>query len=382
MATAVPKSKQSRQKPLPPARPFKTSPTTPFKHDEQVAVVLGAGATKACDGPLTVEILSKAFEATKGEQLDLLDKFLQQIFSVPAGLKSRKPNDYPPLPTVLSLLDTAISREHDFGPDWPTSTLRGVRRQTEYAVFKAIAHSMRKSSSWANRCHEDLIGTIHARTGRWPSVVSLNYDLRADYAMIETDGGGLPDYGCDIRNPEYQKAAKTGRLFKIHGSMHWLYCPTCHRLEMGLDRQGRLRKAGLSLAWSLAHDFVDGLSEKGIYCPDCKTRFRTVMITPTSLKDYRNPHIASLWYQAERALRQCHRVVFVGYSLPWDDVDVIYLLKRGLSHLSRERVTVVEWAPQPVPIDSHEAGQRYQAVFGRGLDWQPSGFVEWVKTLR
>jgi hypothetical protein len=355
--------------------------TKRFKNDERVGVVLGAGATKACDGPLTVEILPRAFEATKGEQLGLLDRFLRQLFSVPPRMKQRKSGDYPPLPTLLSLLDTAINREHDFGPDWSTGTLRQVRRQAEYAVFKAIAHSMRKASSWNNRCHEDLIGTIHRRTGRWPTVVSLNYDLRIDYAMIETDGGGLPDYGCDIRNTEYQAAPKAGRLFKIHGSMHWLYCPTCQRLEMGVDKQGRLRKTGLSLAWSLAHDFVEGLSEKGIYCPDCHTRFRTVMITPTSLKDYRNPHIASLWYQAERALRECHRVVFVGYSLPWDDVDVIYLLKRGLSHLRGDRVTVVEWASTPVAIDKHEVGQRYQAVFGRGLDWQPRGFVDWVRKL-
>jgi len=27
-------------------------------------------------------------------------------------------------------------------------------------------------------------------------------------------------------------------------------------------------------------------------------------------------------------------------------------------------------------------GRRYQAVFGRGIDWQPPGFVEWVKRLR
>jgi hypothetical protein len=80
-------------------------------------------------------------------------------------------------------------------------------------------------------------------------------------------------------------------------------------------------------------------------------------------------------------LRECDRVVFVGYSLPWDDVDVLYLLKRGLSHLKGADITVVEWAEKPVAIEKHEAGQRYQAVFGRGLDWQPLGFVDWVRTL-
>src|SRR5262245_30879729 len=96
-------AKQTRPKP----RPSKIAPTKPFKRDEKVAVVLGAGATKACDGPLTTEILSQAFKATRGEQLDLLNRFVQQIFNVPAALAKRQPGDYPPLPTLLSILDTA-----------------------------------------------------------------------------------------------------------------------------------------------------------------------------------------------------------------------------------------------------------------------------------
>ena len=382
--STVPATKRRRM------RARRDIPHTPrFRKGERVGVVLGAGATKACDGPLTWEILPAAFEATRGEpierkRLEHLDMFLQRLFSVPPALAARKPGDYPPLPTLLSLLDTAIAREHDLGSDWPTTRLRQVRRQAEYAVLRSIAHTMRHPRSWANRCHENLIVNIHRRTGRWPSVVSLNYDLRIDYAMIDADQGGLPDYGCDIRTPGYQEATKVGSLLKIHGSMHWLYCPTCHRLDLGLDRSGRLRKAGLSAAGAQAAglDFEAGFVEKVLRCPDCETTFRTVMITPTSLKDYRNPHIASLWYQAERALRECDRVVFVGYSLPWDDVDVIYLLKRGLSHLSGRKLTVVEQAERPVPIDKHEAGKRYQAVFGRGIDWQPLGFVKWVQTLR
>jgi len=62
-------------------------------------------------------------------------------------------------------------------------------------------------------------------------------------------------------------------------------------------------------------------------------------------------------------------------------VDVLYLLKRGLSKLSGKQITVVEWAEEPVPLDRHDAGRRYQAVFGRDIDWQPLGFVEWVKRL-
>ena len=77
------------------ARRLRLAGTKPFKKDEQIGIILGAGATKACDGPLTVEILPKAFEATKGQQLGLLDGFLQDLFSVPPSLGARKPGDPP-----------------------------------------------------------------------------------------------------------------------------------------------------------------------------------------------------------------------------------------------------------------------------------------------
>ena len=356
--------------------------TPRFKKGENVVVVLGAGATKACDGPLTNEILPIAFKAAGREKLQLLDRLLVEIFGVPKGQR-RQVQDYPPLPTLLSLIDTAIDREHDLGPQWPTQTLRQVRRQAEFAVFKSIGYAMRRPASWDIRCHEDMLFHIRNRTQKWPTVISFNYDLRIDYAMIEVDGGGLPDYGCDIRTPGYKEAEKFGRLYKLHGSMHWLYCPTCQRLELGVDREGRLRKTGLRLAQTLASpDFVATLESRVYRCPDCETAYRAVMITPTSLKDYRNPHITSLWYQAERALREAERVVFVGYSLPWDDIDVIYLLKRGLIRDSQPRITVVEHSKdRSIPIEQHDAGQRYRALFGRRLDWQPIGFQDWAQSL-
>lgn len=372
------------------ARVFDVGPTPSFEKGERVAIILGAGATKACDGPLTAEILPQAFEATDGDRLELLDRLLVTHFGVPRRHATRAAQDYPPLPTLLSLIDTAIDREHDLGNDWPTQRLRQVRRQAEYAVFKGIAHAMRKKESWAIHCHEDMLHHIHDRTAidrndpaQWPTVISFNYDLRIDYAMIEVDGGGMPDYGCDIQTPGYHEAQKFGRLYKLHGSMHWLFCPTCQRLELGLDKHGRLRKMGLKLAKSLTTpDFVASFDREGLCCPECRTTFRAVMITPTSLKDYRNPHIASLWYQAERALREADRVVFIGYSLPWDDTDVIYLLKRGIVKAKGPSITVVEHSEDgPVSILTHPAGERYRAVFGRDLDWQPIGFREWAASL-
>ena len=94
----------------------------------KVVVLLGAGATKACGGPLTDEILPEAlaasFEASKPELLKPLRAFLRDVFH----LKGQQ--NCPSLPLFLSLVDNAISRGDQFHPDWPPSQMRDVRDAT------------------------------------------------------------------------------------------------------------------------------------------------------------------------------------------------------------------------------------------------------------
>ena len=97
------------------------------------------------------------------------------------------------------------------------------------------------------------------------------------------------------------------------------------------------------------------------------------------MKYYRNPHLSQVWYEAERGLRQAKRVVFIGYSLPDDDVEVVYLLKRTLSRPNPPQVTVVEYDPDPNrAIFDHAAGRRYRSLFGDGVDWHACGLDGWL----
>lgn len=376
-----------------------------LKSTDRVVVILGAGATAACGGPLTGEILPRAFRRADPLLLQSLVGFLERNFGLPKR-RRRNDGDYPQLPLLLSLLDTAIDREHGFGGSTTVDQLRRVRKEAEYAVFHAIADSLRHAVG--PDPHERLFGWIHRVTARQPTVISLNYDLLADQALIAMENGGYPDYACEIETPGYAEAKHWGTLLKIHGSMNWLYCSACDRLELGIDKQGRTSKVALDAAAKLlekrAHDLTAYYESRSKAaqkwrCPRCGGGFRPVMITPTHLKDYRNPHIAALWYRAERELQECTRVIFIGYSLPWDDVDVIYLLKRGLMRRPGEsmpRITVVERPPgepgrgrsarprrpaRPVRIDEHDAGRRYLAVFGRQIDWHPVGFKAWLQSV-
>ena len=89
-------------------------------------LVLGAGATKACNGPMTNEILFEADRAAqiieRNKYLALIDSFLKDVFRLPPR-KLRTKISYPGLPLLMSLLDTAIDRGQPLGLNYDVGKL-------------------------------------------------------------------------------------------------------------------------------------------------------------------------------------------------------------------------------------------------------------------
>lgn len=344
-------------------------------------VIFGAGATKACGGPMTNEILVDAFRERQHIQrenfLGILDQFLVENFHLPPNHATRRQEDYPGLPLLLSLLDTAIDRRHALRAGWGHDRLVDVRDALEYVIFALLDHRLRNI---ADNHYLRLLQLL--KPNEEPTFISLNYDLIADNAIIrhgERSGRlGVPDYGCDIATDAYRDLPRTAKLFKLHGSLNWLYCPGCHRLDVGVSETGRMYKVLNQLYQEAYNRLEDRYSCLGAACRECGANVRPVMVTPTYLKDYRNPHISRTWYEAERSLRQAHRVIFVGYSLPEDDLAVTYLLKRGLSHLHGSAVTAVEFDPAGRGLRENPVGARYRTLFGDSLDWRTEGFGAWL----
>jgi hypothetical protein len=344
-------------------------------------LVLGAGATKACNGPLTNEILFDAGQAVSSIEregyLSALDCFLEAVFHMPAR-PVRTKLAYPGLPLLMSLIDTAIDRNQPLHSDYDVDRLREVRAAIEYAIFAVLEYKLRGT-----------IPPLHSRAnallfpeGVEPQIISLNYDIIVDNMLAALPAQAFPDYGCDIQTDTYRNWGKFGKLFKLHGSLNWMYCPNCNRLDVAVSRSGGgFSKAldQLFMAEGEANDLEHRYSCHGSPCRTCGTFVRPVMITPTQRKDYRNPHIARVWYQAEEALRKAGSVVFIGYSMPPDDVEVVYLFKRGLENLPADRITVVEFDERHRPASEHEVGQRYQSVFGAGIQWHTCGFEGWLQ---
>jgi hypothetical protein len=343
-----------------------------------IVIFLGAGATKSVGGPLTSEILPKilhsktndaaSFKSSLPQRLDPLEEFLRDLFHVDRNTVG---DHYPSLPLLMSLLDTALDRRQSFHPNWEASKVSEVREAVEFGIFDLLEDQLKQVQTTN---HYTLVSEMSGIVPE-PCIISTNYDLIMDTAMMFFSQT-LPDYCCDIRTPFYADAPnKYGRLLKLHGSLNWLYCKTCHRLEIGASASTKWLQAlstfiGPALEQSYAFD--------GQQCSTCRTRLRPLLIAPTHMKDYRNPHLAQVWYEAERVLREAERVVFIGYSLPDDDVEVVYLLKRSLGNLSADKITVVESGDVASPLGTHPVGRRYRTLFGDDIDWHPEGMDAWL----
>lgn len=355
----------------------------------KTVVLFGAGATKACGGPLTNEILPQAFEPDVRREIereyyiDLLDQFLIENFHLPPQQANRTEADYPALPLLLSLVDTAVDRNQPMGPNWPVDKLRQVRRALQYMVFALLEYKLRRLTK---NYYGELLDALDPKRSDTPTIVSLNYDIIVDNALVQHDhDNSLPEYGCDIATERYKTLPHRNTLLKIHGSLNWSYCPGCDRLDLGVSESGSTYKM-LNELYQV-NPLEDRYSCHGFPCPQCATPVEPILITPTQLKDYRNPHVSKVWTLAEQALRSAERVIIVGYSLPDDDLNVIYLLKRGLGQLANQapqKITVVEKANNGAmrEIGQHPVGRRYRTIFGPNIDWRTDGFEGLIASLR
>ncbi len=342
-------------------------------------IFLGAGATKSCGGPLTNEILPAMASTADPTSSPILNEFLTSLFNISPGLPKEQ---YPGLPLVMSLVDTAVGRREVFHPDWDPHRLEQVREAVELGIFDHLEEKLNQAQTTN---HFSLLQSIFPPPNE-PCVISTNYDLLIDTALmfhsldprISNGDGRLPNYHCNLQTDFYRTSPRFGTLLKLHGSLN---CRTCHSLEFGASDSVKFLKILGSVVGQ--RSLKQSYTADGADCQVChtQTKLRPLLIAPSHLKDYRNPHVAQVWHEAERVLRGADRVIFIGYSLPEDDVEVIYLLKRGLARAGGQTpvsITVVESDPALTGIHDNPVGRRYRTLFGDSVDWHPEGLDTWL----
>ena len=350
---------------------------------------LGAGASYVHGAPLTNQILPYALNqmGVRDGRLRRVREFLSKVFSLHP---EQKEDDYPSLVDVLSVVDMALDRRENLARAYDLDHLREVRRSLDYAIFKALDHSLGPTMDRKrprSKATSRLVKELNPSTS---VIISLNYDVIIDIALnlqfsnnnarprrpSEGDELGI-DYGLEFANIDHQRLGpQPFKLLKLHGSFNWLWSRVTGNVYFGgFDKSVRL----------IFDRRVRALDLKNYYERNPYTLFdeptrdlEPILITPTHLKDMRNVHLAMLWRKAEQLLRDARKVTFIGYSLPSDDLHVKFLLNRAFEtrkHDKHPSIVVVDFARGRKRTQVQE---NYERFFGRNVTYYRHGFDKYV----
>lgn len=285
------------------------------------AIFLGAGASASEGAPVQKDLFSEFFRMGTGygrnpSNTGRLRKFFKHFF----GIDIRQNPEgavFPSFEETLGILEIAIDRSESFKGYSVTSRAPDVQTIREDLIF-LIALVLNRTLMQPQGHHKTLVerllneGSISSTT-----FISLNYDILIDNALIELHPQYDLNYGVEFTNYTRERDWKVPdsdrsiALYKLHGSLNWLYCPTCISLTL-TPREGK----------------VPRLVEEPVSCLDCGMITIPIITPPTYLKGIQNYFLHQIMRSAEHALKEVDRIIFCGYSFPDADLLVRYLLKR------------------------------------------------------
>lgn len=288
-------------------------------------IILGAGASKSEGAPLQKELFGAYYTARREGRLETPDykvppdliRFFKAAFGMDLGASFPDKPEQPTLEEVLGIIELALQRSESFkgfGIMPARPKLQQIREQLILLIGAILAVPRGRSGS-----HREMLRKFESAGWLMKSaLISLNYDIHMDNALIGArDEFDVDlDYGTDFANfdrdddwkrPRAQRAIP---LFKLHGSLNWLYCPRCTQLTLTPKIKGVL---------SHRHKGRCG----------CDEELAPIIVPPSFFKEMSNFHLQTVWRKAQQALASAKVIVFCGYSLPDADIHIKYMLKRA-----------------------------------------------------
>lgn len=319
-------------------------------------VFLGAGASKSDGAPIQSELFGDYFSKSTGTSpSDPLSIFFNDFFGI--DVKSGPPHDeYPTFEEVLGVLELAISRNESFRgyPLTPANPkIQQIREELILLIAKILSQKL-KGKRKVGYHHKLIERLINKNKLLNTGFISLNYDILIDNALTDIYPNYDLDYCVDFTNYEKTNDWKTPQadksviLCKLHGSLNWLFCPTCISLSLTPKRN------------DAATTII-----KPKKCSQCGTYSVPILIPPTFFKVMSNIYLQEVWKRADYLLLHAKRIFFCGYSFPDADVHIKYLFKRA--EINRKKpleVFIINHYEGKEPTNAKYESARYKRFFG------------------
>ena len=335
---------------------------------EKTVFFFGAGASAVEGAPIASKLLTDAFEELPDDgKIQNIKEFLNDFY-----LNDSSDEKYiPTFEEILSPIDICLQKQEQFSKKWDTKKLGELRDDLIYCICTILNEKL-----WTkNIHHKKLVNSIFSEPNKWNkySFISLNYDILLDNALLslgydeysDNDNYVDLDYGVKFRNTGTTwREAKERKTFllKLHGSLNWLFCPTCNSIKITPKEKGVMK-----------------IFTNSEVCERDRSHQKALIIPPTWQKVYDNPHLVSIWLNAEQELRKAKKVIFIGYSMPDADVHIKYLMKKALytEKTKKPEIIVVDRARK---TEASEEYTRYKRLFGK-ITYLPIGFKKFAEDV-
>ncbi|SDD44119.1 hypothetical protein [Aquimonas voraii] len=334
------------------------------------AVFSGAGLSKALGYPITSELLDRAMLAAEKKRLGGArsnnadcDLFLSMVKRAAPGLSER-----PDLRQRVLITDLFSMVEYCIATDEPLGSLTATeliefRRLLKFAISEVLvaAGPSDEADKLLTAQQTDLKKSIAnwlLSLGNSATLITTNYDVEIDHAVYGAIESGTPnpdriatkvDLGFEWRDVRSHgqihprpKSPKFS-IFKLHGSLDTLRCPTCGHVYFNCLG---------TIAWQAFRRQVDYNNT----CHCSESRLDVHIVPPTFVRRVPDANLSGIWRNAIERLRLADRWVFIGYSLPPEDMAIRSLILRALfARKSPPEIHVISKGP--------EANHRYGTLF-------------------
>ncbi len=340
---------------------------------------LGAGFSCAAGAPSQKELLGKVLNYSGNnygnpvdDYLDELKKFLRDAFS----LDDHKMKDFS-LEDFYTPIDKCISQNSSFR-GYSIDHIKKIRNELSTLISIVIDAELTNSDKdktyldkfvnliidFLNRDIK-IIFPMHELaiiTTNWDILLDKRFYLKSDQQnfFVNLDYGTSTVYLKDANyNSQLSPLSRLRRriydleLYKIHGSLNWLKCPSCNRLFVNPEKKAGILEIDLNIRCKYCSDIFTFKTEdyRGIY-------LEPQIIYPTFMKDLSNIHFNQIWDNASVALSEASNIVFIGYSFQQADYEIRQLLSRKVPDNCKITVVLNN-------NNNKETFERYHNFFGR-----------------